>query len=85
MIFHQDNAPIHKASCTKRWLEEFGIKLLPWPALSPDLNPIEDLWSILERKVYGQGKPQIQNVHELKNRIESAWTDIPNETLNRLI
>ncbi|CAK9818949.1 Transposable element Tc3 transposase [Anthophora quadrimaculata] len=85
VIFQQDNAPIHTASSTKKWFEEFGIKLLPWPAISPDLNPIENLWSILARKVYDQEKPQIQNVRELKNRIESAWADIPNDTLNRLI
>ncbi|KAK2579992.1 hypothetical protein KPH14_012298 [Odynerus spinipes] len=35
-IFQQDNAPIHTASSTKKWFQEFGIELLPWPALSPE-------------------------------------------------
>ncbi|KAK2579788.1 hypothetical protein KPH14_012181 [Odynerus spinipes] len=83
-IFQQDNAPIHTASSTKKWFQEFGIELLPWPALSPDLNPIENLWGILARKVYDQKKPPIESIAELKKRIQSSWADIPNEILNKL-
>ncbi|CAK9818981.1 Transposable element Tc3 transposase, partial [Anthophora quadrimaculata] len=85
VIFQQDNALIHTASSIRKWFEGFGIKLLPWRAISPHLNSIENLWSILARKVYDQEKPQIQNVRELKNGIESAWADIPNDILNRLL
>lgn len=85
VIFQQDNAPIHTAASTKKWFEDFGIELLPWPALSPDLNPIENLWGILARRVYDQGKPPINNIAELRRRIESAWADIPDEILNKLI
>jgi len=73
------------ASSTKQWFKEFGIDLLPWSALSPDLNPIENLWSILARKVYDQEKPEINNIAELRKRIKSAWAEISNETLNSLI
>lgn len=72
IIFQQNNAPIHTASSSKKWFQDVGIKLLPWLALSPDLNPIKNFWGILAKKVYDQEKPPINNVAQLKERIESA-------------
>jgi len=83
-IFMQDNAAIHKSSLMKRWFEEHQTLLLDHPALSPDLNPIENCWGILARSVYKEGK-QYQSIAELKESILGSWNGIELSTIRYLI
>ncbi len=49
-IFQHDNARPHTASITTSWLRRRRIRVLKWPACSPDLSPIENIWHIIKRK-----------------------------------
>ncbi len=55
-IFQQDLAPVHTAKNTKSWLNDCGVGVLDWPANLPDLNPIENLWGIVKRKMRNETK-----------------------------
>lgn len=84
LIFQQDNASIHASKETKQWMQNNQIQVIDWPSLSPDLNPVENVWGWLVRRVYANGR-QFGTILELKNTILEAWEECPQEYLNNLI
>jgi transposase len=79
-IFQQDNDSKHTASVTKRFFSNRSIKILPWPAMSPDMNPIENLWDHVKQRV-AESEPK--TIRELRDAIERAWYQIPRETCEK--
>ena len=59
-IFQQDGAPCHTARVCTSWFQQHNVQLLTWPGNSPDLNPIENLWSRLKRLVMQKRPPTEQ-------------------------
>ena len=49
--FQQDNCPVHVSAATTQWLENQEINCLPWPAISPDMNPIENVWGNMKHEL----------------------------------
>lgn len=75
--FQQDNAPIHTAKETREHLQSINMQTIQWPAKSPDLNIIENVWSWMVDYVYNK-KCQYNNVKELTEAINDA-----NEHINQ--
>lgn len=82
-IFQQDNASIHSSRSTKQFFVDNKVRLLAWPAKSPDLNIIENLWGTLSRKVYAEGK-QYDNIDRLKGAIIQCWKSISQTQVQNL-
>ena len=81
-----DNAPAHAARCTSDWLKKIGIKddnLMKWPHCSPDLNLIENLWSMLKKDVHVFGTQYI-SFDELWNAIQIAASHISKDAIKVL-
>ncbi|KAI6657951.1 Transposable element Tcb1 transposase [Oopsacas minuta] len=76
-IFMQDGVPAHTANLTQSLFEKNFLKFWmkdEWPGNSPDLNPIENLWSILKDSV-----SQMENVTKLDHlisQVRKAWEGI---------
>lgn len=83
-VFQQDNARPHAARLTQDFLRVNNVNTLPWPAFSPDLNPIEHLWDQLGRAVY-DGRRHITNRHQLIQALMEEWQAIPQYRIQRLI
>ena len=81
-LFQQDNDPKHTARINIQYQKNKGYKILPWPSQSPDLNPIENLWSILEDRMKDR-KPQ--NEEQLFECIKTAWESVPLQILGNLV
>jgi hypothetical protein len=81
-IFMQDNDPKHKAHDTLNLLKRLHIPTMEWPPYSPDLNPIENLWSILDQKLKER---TVRTEQELYDILEAAWNTIAPDTLTGLV
>ncbi len=72
----------HNMIMTAALLEKLRVKVMDWPSMSPDLNPIEHLWDILKRKVE---ECKVSNIHQLHDVIMEEWKRTPVATCEALM
>ena len=77
-----ENDRKHTSGLVKDCLKQKTIQTLLWPSFSPDLNPIENLWDELERRVK---KHQPKNLKELELQLTQEWNNIELLVLEKLV
>ncbi|MBW0576833.1 hypothetical protein O181_116548 [Austropuccinia psidii MF-1] len=79
----EDGAPIHTAQVSNDWRQSNNIHKLQWPANSPDLNPIKNVWFKMKYMVTNLFNPK--TMEELKAAVNAAWEEISFEHLDNVL
>jgi transposase len=79
--FQQDNAPQHTSKLASRWFHNHGVSLIDFPPYSPDLNPIENLWSIVKARVE---KRLARTTDEVERVLKEEWEALDQDLLASL-
>jgi transposase len=72
--FMQDGAPCHTAKSVTAFLDRQNIPLLKWPGNSPDMNPIENIWELVKRRV---STDLITTKQQLIEKLIAVWCRDP--------
>ena len=67
LIFQHNGATAHPAILVKEWLDQKNITVMPWPARSPDLNPIKNIWAWIDKRLV---KESIASIAQLQQALE---------------
>ena len=78
----QDNAPCHTAKSVKTFFSEEDVTVMEWLAQSPDMNPIENVWKLLNERAKEKNP---RNVEELWTNLKSEWEKISVDECKLLI
>jgi hypothetical protein len=83
-VFQHDIASFHTSRAIQAFLQDVSVKVLKWPALSPDLNPVENVWGELVRTVYhgGCNRPACYSglhVCAVEEAVTAKWSYIAEE------
>ena len=77
-VYMDDNARPHRSRAVSE-----AVTSVPWPAMSPDLNPIEHIWDMLGRRMQAR-EPLVQNIRQLKATLHGEWQQLSQQDIRRL-
>ena len=77
------NTAEQRRRITRQFLNQNNINVLPWPSMSPDINPIEHSWDRMERDIRRQ-QLRFRRIQDMENALIQAWLAIPQRDVRRL-
>lgn len=78
----EDNDPKHTSKLATKWKAENGVQKIDWPSMSPDINPIENVWHLLKMPLR---KKKLRNYRSLVAAIHREWKALPVDLAGRLV
>ena len=77
------NARPHRSRAVTAYLQSKAWTYVPWPALTPDLNPIEHIWDMLGRRILAR-EPPVQSIRQLEAALHREWQQLSQQDIRRL-
>lgn len=80
-----DNDPKHRSGQVRNRLVHVAgdqMSIMPWPSRSPDLNPIENVWALLQAAI---NKRPTSSLAQLKARLRAEWRKLSQEAINNCV
>ena len=82
-VLQQDNAPVHTARAVRTFLQQNSVNTTIWPAQSPDLNIIENVWKMVKERIWKESAV-IKTKQELWEVVQKHWLDLDSKIFKKL-
>ena len=84
ILFQHDNDPKHTSRGVKKYLSNQSYNVLEWPAQSPDLSPLENLWKQVKDQI-GARPQKSTSLSDLFAVVKEEWNKIPLEYIQHIV
>ena len=78
-----DNARPRRSRAVTTYLQSEAVTSVPWPVMSPDLNPIDHIWDMLGHRIQAR-EPPVQNIRQLEAALHREWQQLSQQDIRRL-
>ena len=82
-LYMDENARPHRSRAVTAYLQSKAVTSVPWPAMSPDLNPIAHIWDMLSRRILAR-VPPVQNIRQLEASVHRECHQLSQQDIRRL-
>ena len=80
-VYMHDNAPPHRANITRQYLINKNVVTMDWPAVNPDMNPVENLWSEMKRQL--KKREFAPNADDLFETLLTIWEEFDEDFIKK--
>jgi transposase len=78
-----EHARPHRSRAITAYLQSEAVTSVPWPAMSPDLNPIEHIWYMFDRRIQAR-EHHVQIIRQLEAALHREWQQLSQQDIRRL-